>query len=486
MKFETESLEKSNELLNIILHSIPSAVFIIDENYEIKDMNEGFRNLFKSSVADNEQMKMGNVLGCSFAMEEGTACGKTAHCGLCLIRRMVGDTIEKKEPIRNEKIEKMLYFNNEKQMKYMNLNTRYIEFDSRQFAIIFIDDITDHEKSKKQLEEQNQSLRELKCNLMEIVDEQTRKIRKATVSMVTALENANYFNDTDTGGHIKRVCKYSAVLAEGYGCDSEFIEKIELYASLHDIGKVGISDELLKKTGRYTDEEREKMQEHVRIGARMLENSGIEEFATNIIKYHHERYDGDGYQNKLGSQTIPLEARIVALADVYDALSTKRSYKEPYPEDKVDRIIQEGSGKHFDPDLVKVFFDNKEKLIAIREKYTGGGVAHRITTKFVGNVQVIAFEGRITFDTIDALLVEIKQVVKQAKAYVIDLLKISHIDSIGFGLIERIKAMLNVGVDEVEMLLLNDDKFNTDMFEIFGIDKRFRIYPTLDEAILSI
>ncbi len=225
--------------------------------------------------------------------------------------------------------------------------------------------------TRLELEEKNLILKSRELQLVSMVDEKTKKLEGTTMALVNALENANLFNDTDTGNHIIRVSSYAALFAREYGCDSDFIKRIRLYSSLHDVGKVGISDSILKKPGKFTDDEFLQMQEHVVIGSRMLDNPEIDIMAKNIVLCHHEKWDGTGYVRKLSGDNIPLEARIIALADVYDALGTKRTYKEAFPEDKIDKIITEGSGKHFEPRLVKIFKNNKEELISIKERLSG-------------------------------------------------------------------------------------------------------------------
>jgi len=163
----------------------------------------------------------------------------------------------------------------------------------------------------------------------------------------------------------------SSLFARESNCSDEDVKRIRLYSSLHDVGKVGISDAVLKKPGKYSPEEFTQMQEHVIIGSRMLDNPEIDLMAKNIVLYHHEKWEGSGYVRGLSGTDIPLEARIVALADVYDALGTKRPYKEPFPEEKIDSIINESSGKHFDPDLVEIFKKNKEELMEIKNNLSG-------------------------------------------------------------------------------------------------------------------
>ncbi len=224
-------------------------------------------------------------------------------------------------------------------------------------------------KRTSELQKANAMLSDREEHLVHLVEEKTIKIDSITTAMVTALENANSFNDSDTGDHIQRVREYSAVLAEEFGCDKEFIKRIKLYSSLHDIGKVGVPDSILKKPGRYTPEEFEEMKKHVEIGAKMLDKANIDDMAKNIAKYHHEKWNGQGYIYHLMGNEIPLEARIVAVADVYDALVSKRVYKDAYAEEKADSIIKTNAGEHFDPRLVEIFFRVKSRLMKIRDTY---------------------------------------------------------------------------------------------------------------------
>ncbi len=221
-----------------------------------------------------------------------------------------------------------------------------------------------------ELREKNELLADRELHLVGLVEEKTRKLESTTSALVTALESANFYNDSDTGNHIKRVGEYSALLAEHAGESRDFIKRIRLYASLHDVGKVGLADDLLKKPGKYTPEEFEKMKEHVLIGARMLDDPELDPMARNIAQYHHEKWDGTGYVEGLSGDAIPLEARIVSLADVYDALSQKRVYKEAYDEPEVDNIIRENRGKQFDPQLIDIYFTNKKDFAEIKALFS--------------------------------------------------------------------------------------------------------------------
>ncbi len=207
-------------------------------------------------------------------------------------------------------------------------------------------------------------------HLENLVEEKTQTISNITLSLVNALEHANKLNDSDTGNHIKRVGEYAALLAEKYGCGHDFVKRIRLYAPLHDVGKVGLPDRLLQKPGAYTKEEFIEMQAHVTFGASLLEGESLDPMARNIALYHHERWDGSGYVNHLAGGNIPMEARIVALADVYDALVSKRIYKSAFSEEKADQIIRQDAGKHFEPKLVDIFFQNRASILAIKDTFS--------------------------------------------------------------------------------------------------------------------
>lgn len=199
-----------------------------------------------------------------------------------------------------------------------------------------------------------------------IVDQRGR-IGRLTRSMIFALEAANQNSDEDTAFHIERVAEYSAHVAQRSGCDAHWVERIRLYAGLHDIGKVGVSCQLLG-IERYTETEREVQKLHVRYGGQILSTEGIDPMASNIAEYHHERWDGRGYLKGLSGDQIPLEARIVALVDVFDALSSPRSYHESLPFDQAfDQVLDMG-GTWFDPRLVLTFRECREEIRVLRDQ----------------------------------------------------------------------------------------------------------------------
>ncbi|HOX16816.1 MAG TPA: HD domain-containing protein [Spirochaetales bacterium] len=204
-----------------------------------------------------------------------------------------------------------------------------------------------------------------------LVIEKQEQIERLTVAMVTALENVNLINDENTGLHIKRVGSYSEFLARKVGKDEIFCRRIGLYASLHDIGKVGVPREILVKPGRYTPEEFEIMKSHVLVAERMLKGADIDEMVRNIALFHHERWDGSGYMRGLAGERIPLEARIVAIADVFDALITERPYKPALPVGDAVDFISNSSGSQFDPELVNLFLAHVDEAIALKARIDG-------------------------------------------------------------------------------------------------------------------
>jgi len=190
--------------------------------------------------------------------------------------------------------------------------------------------------------------------------------------------------DPETGAHLERMREYCRVLAEHLSrhpkfadqVDGDYVQTIYLTSPLHDIGKVGIPDSVLLKPGRLTDREFSIMKKHTIIGGETLtatarEHPGAEflRMARDIALSHHEHLDGSGYPFGLAGEEIPLSGRIVALADVYDALTTKRVYKSAFSHDVARSIVLEGKGVHFDPDIVDSFIQNEEEFVAIQRRF---------------------------------------------------------------------------------------------------------------------
>jgi putative two-component system response regulator len=193
--------------------------------------------------------------------------------------------------------------------------------------------------------------------LVREVENATRHLVEREEEVIWRLARAIEFRDGDTGEHVSRVALICRLVAEAMGLSAERCRTIYLAAPLHDIGKIAIADAILGKPGRLTPEEMNEMRKHVTIGARILENGSSELIRTAelIAQSHHERWDGTGYPDRLSGADIPLEARIVAIADVFDALCSERPYKSAWPIDRARAEILRLSGSHFDPTCVAAF-----------------------------------------------------------------------------------------------------------------------------------
>ncbi|MBB6478690.1 HD-GYP domain-containing protein [Spirochaeta isovalerica] len=203
-----------------------------------------------------------------------------------------------------------------------------------------------------------------------VLDLVTDEYREMLRNMFSSLLEASKLKDNDTGNHIERVNQYSRFIADVLKSqgkhpeiDEDYLEDIGFLAAMHDVGKIGTPDDILNKNGSLEPWEREVMNEHTKNGAYIL-STYPNQMAKQIALHHHEKWDGTGYPFGMANHMIPLCARIVALADVYDALRMKRSYKDSFSHEKTKGIIKDLSGTHFDPDIVKIFlahdldFDN--------------------------------------------------------------------------------------------------------------------------------
>ena len=214
----------------------------------------------------------------------------------------------------------------------------------------------------------------------ELIANQNR-ITSMQEHIISGLANLIESRDVETGEHVSRTSSYVRALAEcarqdGVYTDQltdHFIEMLYKLAPMHDIGKIVVSDQILKKPGRLTTDEFELMKQHASAGGTVAKDilAGVTDdeylaFAIDIATYHHEKWDGSGYPNHLSGEQIPLSARIMAIADVFDALVSERCYKKPIPVDEAFEVIQSESGSHFDPKLVDVFIRHRDEFEAIR------------------------------------------------------------------------------------------------------------------------
>ena len=202
--------------------------------------------------------------------------------------------------------------------------------------------------------------------------ELTEDLKQAHLDTIFRLGVAAEYRDKETANHIKRMSHYCALIARGMGWSEEAVETLLWSSLMHDVGKLGIPDSILQKPGRLTSEERKVMELHTNIGGSILKGAKAPVLLKSriVALTHHEKFDGTGYPRGLKGEKIHLEGRITILADVFDALSSKRVYKEAMPEAEVLRILTEGRGTHFDPAILDVFLGKLEEVRTIKDRYS--------------------------------------------------------------------------------------------------------------------
>ena len=214
---------------------------------------------------------------------------------------------------------------------------------------------------KRRLELEN---RDYQQHLEQKVEEQAKKIRDAFLSAITALAYALEAKDAYTSGHSQRVAETSVVIAKELGMSQESIDKIRLAGLVHDIGKIGIKESVLHKPDKLTNEEYQLIQLHCEAGERILTPIVEDEEILKIVRHHHERYDGGGYPDGLSGEQIPLGARIIAVADTYDAMTSKRPYREAMSIETSCAEIERSKGTQFDPIVADAFLRAKKWVSA--------------------------------------------------------------------------------------------------------------------------
>lgn len=213
--------------------------------------------------------------------------------------------------------------------------------------------------------------------LEEAVKARTATLLRAQEEIIHCLAQAGEYRDSDTGRHVIRVGRYAGVIARQLGLSNDFTELLQQAAPLHDVGKIGVPDDILLKPGPLSEAQIAVMREHCLLGKRICEPEAFHHdhdrrsvlpvlrLASEICLTHHERWDGSGYPQGLAGEQIPIAARITAVADAFDAMSQKRAYKAPLPLERCLERIQEGSGTHFDPAVVAAFMASLDQILAV-------------------------------------------------------------------------------------------------------------------------
>jgi PAS domain S-box-containing protein len=348
LKHKLSASEKNyDKLFNLII----SPIIISDETGRIVNINKSAEELYCYERND--------VIGQSF--DDIFCPDGHSHDMLHIIqnaRRNNGRFVEIGVPRKNSKGEPLFTY---------ATYSIHQNADSDAFAVFIIEkDLTGRVELEKQLKDSLQELRETQA------------------AAILGFAHITEFRDHGTGCHLERLRDYTRILARGLRehpkyanyIDDAYIEDLSLSAVLHDIGKVGIADSILLKAGKLAEEEFEKMKSHARLGGEALSRIASElkheSFLTlgkEVAYYHHEKWDGTGYPEGLSGEKIPLSARIVALADVYDALISERPYKRSYTHEEAVAEITSQCGKHFDPEIVDVFTEKESIFNALARKY---------------------------------------------------------------------------------------------------------------------
>ncbi|MDC5850906.1 two-component system response regulator [Vibrio europaeus] len=215
------------------------------------------------------------------------------------------------------------------------------------------------------------SLYDQNLSLANKVKERTALLEKTRLEVIQRLGRAAEYKDNETGMHVIRMSHYSKILAQQLDVSERWVELVFQASPMHDIGKIGIPDAVLRKPGKLDAEEWAVMQTHVKIGADIIADSDtrLMQMAQEIALYHHEKWDGSGYPHGLKGEDIPLSARIVAIADVFDALTSERPYKKAWPIEKATALLEEEAGSHFDPTLVPIFLQQLDEILKVKESF---------------------------------------------------------------------------------------------------------------------
>lgn len=223
------------------------------------------------------------------------------------------------------------------------------------------------------LRQQQSIIRDRARWLEKEISEKTRELQLRERETLLRLAKAGEYRDSDTNGHVLRMAYTARLIAETLGKDKDYCDIIEQAAPMHDIGKIGVPDSILLKRGVLTPQERSTMMEHARIGYEILRDSPSMylQFGATIAWCHHEKFNGEGYPRGLRGHDIPIEARIVAIADVLDALLSERPYKSAWSLDQALELIRSESGQHFDPDCVDALFLNLDRILFSRKLNEG-------------------------------------------------------------------------------------------------------------------
>ncbi len=269
----------------------------------------------------------------------------------------------------------MVTANHEQSVRYQAL-----EFGANDFLNKPIDrnEFEPRVRNMLKLREAHLVTRQRAETLAEAVRQATADILDRERETIARLARAAEFRDPETGAHIQRMSQYSAMIARRLGHSASFVDEMLLAAPMHDVGKLGIPDYILLKAGRLTPEEFSVMKRHPLIGHDILKDSSssVLRLGASIALSHHEKFDGSGYPHGLKGEAIPIEGRIVAVADVFDALTSARPYKPVWPLSRAIALLRDGRGRHFDADCVSAFLQGWDEVVSIRKNFRDEDLPH--------------------------------------------------------------------------------------------------------------
>ena len=227
-----------------------------------------------------------------------------------------------------------------------------------------------HESQKNAAYEQLERFNKDFMLLMAQKDASYKALESSHLDTIRRLATAAEFKDDDTGVHIVRMSRISSMIAHAYGQDKTYCDLLEQASPMHDIGKIGIPDSVLKKPGKLTEEEWVCMKKHPEYGANILSGSDVPllQMAEEVALSHHEKFDGSGYPSNLKGDQIPISGRIVGLADFFDALTMDRCYRKAFSDEKAIEMVKQNNGTHFDPEVVKAFLSISDEIIIERNR----------------------------------------------------------------------------------------------------------------------
>jgi response regulator RpfG family c-di-GMP phosphodiesterase len=258
--------------------------------------------------------------------------------------------------------------------KALETSLEYIKKSDKRLDTI----LKQSDRSQERIVNLNKELEEYKDSLEQKVEDSVKELKELNEELIESQKDVIFTMGTigelrsnETGNHVKRVAIYSYMLARKYGLNHKEAKMLKEASPMHDIGKIAIPDSVLKKPGKLTKEEFDIMKTHCQLGRDMLTSSNKELMkVASIVAYeHHEKYDGSGYPRGLQGNDIHIYGRITAIADVFDALGSHRCYKKAWKDEDIFKLFKEERGKHFDPQLVDIFFENIDDFLKVRDKY---------------------------------------------------------------------------------------------------------------------